>query len=188
MTVADADVCRAFIGVAQRGVGDVIQHQRDVVMGVEAITDGYRFPKEDRTAQLLHARFVGGGFAVVDRAAEARLQEEGTEDVPTPGQPEIGLAGVAARIDAGTDMRSRRPDHLQEFGGDEKQLGVDIEAVLLRPAEHADIMRQTAEAHLREEARHGVTARCRETGSGNAYRREQNEYSRTEEPTSELQT
>src|SRR5690625_2038379 len=84
-------------------------------------------------AVLLAVRIIGAELAIMEGAAEKGREPEmpdrpAIEGVEAPGQPGIGEARRAGRIDRDAEMRARREDRREEIGRCKEEFGIDVAA------------------------------------------------------------
>src|SRR6266571_2550174 len=110
----------AGVADAQIRVRDMAEDRRDVEPRVDLVAELGALAEQDAGAQPLLARRRGVDMAVMDRAAEAAVgkdpvagAEQALDQHDPPGQAEIAVAGMAAGVDVGADMRPRRDDDPQ---------------------------------------------------------------------------
>ena len=88
----------------------------DAVAPLEPVADVDRLAKQNPTAKRLLLGVHFGGLAVVDRAAPAEIEERVLQEFPFPGQAQVELVRVAARVRGNADVRPRREDQFEEVG------------------------------------------------------------------------
>src|SRR5829696_9327732 len=105
-----ADVGEAPVLVAGAGVREMLDRRHHAPVRCQPVAERARLAKQrraaERTAVDRNQRRVRLRVAVVDRAAEARLDEDPLRDVDRPGQAGIGEARIAAEIEAAAEMRA----------------------------------------------------------------------------------
>src|SRR6202008_5142838 len=79
-------------------------------------------------------------------------------EVPVPGQAAVVAAGLAVGADVDAEMRPRRPDVLEDLRRHEQQLDVDVGTALAAMAAEWDVVRQTAELYLVDDAQRAARA------------------------------
>src|SRR3954471_2912987 len=134
-----ADVGEAPVLAAGAGVREMLDRRHHAPVLRQAVAERARLAKQrraaERTAVDRNQRRVRLRVAVVDGAAEARLDEDPLRDVDRPGQAGIGEARVAAEIEAAAEMRAgdevAREQVRRREGLGEQDLGRGVGGALL---------------------------------------------------------
>src|SRR5687768_10552425 len=117
---AGADVGEAPVLRAGAGVREVLDRRHDAPVPRQPIANRAGFPEQRRAAERAAVGRDEGEVrlrvAVVERASEARLDEEARRDVDRPAQAGEGEASVAAEVEAAAEMRARNEIAGEEVG------------------------------------------------------------------------
>src|SRR3954451_19336676 len=135
-----ADVGEAPVLAAGAGVREMLDRRHHAPVLRQPVAERARLAKQRRAAERAAVdrdeRRVRLRVAVVDRAAEARLDEDALRDVDRPGQAAIGEARVAAEVEAAAEMGARNEIAREEVRRRERlreqDLGRGIGGALLR--------------------------------------------------------